>query len=64
MEWRCLSLRDERVVIVTEGDENGEARGSSGLSGAASDCASLLERGMVIFLAPLRWHRELSIQVG
>ncbi len=29
-EWRCLSFRDERAVVVKEGNEVGPAKDSSG----------------------------------
>jgi len=61
LEWRCLSLREAR--IVTAGREEEDAIGSSGEGGAEQDCAASLGGDMVTFFAPIMWHTEGEVVV-
>jgi hypothetical protein len=58
VEWRCLSLREARIV-VTEGEGGEEAVSSSGGDRAEQSCAASLKKDMVALSVPLKWHTEL-----
>jgi hypothetical protein len=60
VEWRCLSFREARIVVIEESEE---AASSSGGKEAEQTCAASLRKDMVPLSVPLKWHTKLQCGV-